>query len=161
MTQMFNIIYRWPSFGGPQNTLGLRISWETSAILSPVPGCSLLPRCPREVWEKGAREIFSRWRHLKSRERLGLRLYFLWIRVYCCCCRRCYCWWCLLSYWGRAKSQGRLVTRVVGVQKLIGFFALELANSLPLLIATIRVVDHPLNNPNIFTNLSFLHVIIL
>ena len=58
-------------------------------------------------------------------------------------------------------SQGRLVTRVVSVQKLIGFFALELANSLPLLIATIRVVDHPLNNPNIFTNLSFLHVIIL
>ena len=40
------------------------------------------------------------------------------------------------------------------------FFALELENSLPLLIATIRVVDHPLNNPNIFTNLSFLHVII-
>ena len=58
-------------------------------------------------------------------------------------------------------SQGRLVTRVVSVQKLIGFFALELANSLPLLIATIRVVDHPLNNPNIFTNLSFLHIIIL
>ena len=58
-------------------------------------------------------------------------------------------------------SQGRLVTRVVSVQKLIGFFALELANSLPLLIATIRVVDHPLNNPSIFTNLSFLHVIIL
>ena len=58
-------------------------------------------------------------------------------------------------------SQGRLVTRVVSVQKLIGFFALELANSLPLLIATIRVVDHPLNNPNIFTNLSFLRVIIL
>ena len=58
-------------------------------------------------------------------------------------------------------SQDRLVTRVVSVQKLIGFFALELANSLPLLIATIRVVDHPLNNPNIFTNLSFLHVIIL
>ena len=50
---------------------------------------------------------------------------------------------------------------MVSVQKLIGFFALELANSLPLLIATIRVVDHPLNNPNIFTNLSFLHVIIL
>ena len=50
---------------------------------------------------------------------------------------------------------------MVRVQKLIGFFALELANSLPLLIATIRVVDHPLNNPNIFTNLSFLHVIIL
>ena len=50
---------------------------------------------------------------------------------------------------------------MVGVQKLIGFFALELANSLPLLIATIRVVDHPLNNPNIFTNLSFLYVIIL
>ena len=41
------------------------------------------------------------------------------------------------------------------------FFSPELANSLPLLIATIRAVDHPLNNPNIFTNLSFLHVIIL
>ena len=57
MTQMFNMIYRWPSFGGPQNTLGLRISWETSAIFSPVPGCSLLPRCPREVWEKAGERV--------------------------------------------------------------------------------------------------------
>ena len=58
MTQMFHMIYRWPSFGGPQNTLGLRISWETSAIFSPVPECSLLPRCLREVWEK-AGELVS------------------------------------------------------------------------------------------------------
>ena len=79
--------------------------------------------------KRRARESLSVTSQLKSRERLGLRLYFLWIRVYCCCCRRCYCWWCLLSYWGRAKSQGRLVTWVVSVQKLIGFFALELANS--------------------------------
>ena len=44
------------------------------------------------------------------------------IRVCCSrCCRRCYCWWCLLSYWGRATSQGRLVTRVVSLQKLICF----------------------------------------
>ena len=57
MTQMFNMIYRWPSFGGPQNTLGLRISWETSAIFSPVPECSLLPRCPREVWEKAGERV--------------------------------------------------------------------------------------------------------
>ena len=57
MTQMFNMIYRWPSFSGPQNTLGLRISWETSAIFSPVPGCSLLPRCPREVWEKAGERV--------------------------------------------------------------------------------------------------------
>ena len=57
MTQVFNIIYRWPSFGGPQNTLGLRISWETSAIFSPVPGCSLLPCCPREVWEKAGERV--------------------------------------------------------------------------------------------------------
>ena len=121
--------------------------------------------CPVVRAKSGKRresESFSLTSHLTSRERLGLRLsYFLRIRVYCCCCRRCYCWWCLLSCWGRATSQGKLVTRVVSVQKLIGFFALELANSLPLLIATIRVVDHPLNNPNIFTNLSFLHVIIL
>ena len=118
MTQMFNVIYRWPSFGGPQNTLGLRISLETSVIFSLVPGWSLLPRCPREVWEKAGERVS----HLTSRERLGLRLgYFRRIRVYCCCCRRCYCWWCLLSYWGRAKSQGRLVTRVVSLQKLICF----------------------------------------
>ena len=57
MTQMFNMIYRWQSFGDPQNTLGLRISWETSAIFSPVPGCSLLPRCPREVWEKAGERV--------------------------------------------------------------------------------------------------------
>ena len=70
--------------------------------------------------KRRASESFSLTSHLTSRERLGLRLsYFLRIRVYCCCCRRCYCWWYLLSYWGRAKSQGRLVTRVVSVQKLI------------------------------------------
>ena len=57
MTQMFNMIYRWPSFGGPQNTLGLRISWETSVIFSLVPGWSLLPRCPREVWEKAGERV--------------------------------------------------------------------------------------------------------
>ena len=57
MTQMFNMIYRWPSFGGQQNTLGLRISWETSAIFSLVPGCSLLPRCPGEVWEKAGERV--------------------------------------------------------------------------------------------------------
>ena len=63
MTQMFNIIYRWPSFGGPQNTLGLRISWETSAIFSPVPGWSFLPRCPRKVWEKAGERV-SWWCHI-------------------------------------------------------------------------------------------------
>ena len=95
MTQMFNIIYRWPSFGGPQNTLGLRISWETSAIFCPVPGCSLLPCCPREVWEKaGVRVSLG---DVTSHEQRTL------------------------SYWGRAKSQRRLVTRVVSVQKLICF----------------------------------------
>ena len=72
--------------------------------------------------KRWARESLSVTSHLTSRERLELRLsYFLRIRVYCCCCRRCYCWWCLLSCWGRAKSQGRLVTRVVSVQKLICF----------------------------------------
>ena len=122
MTKMFNMINRWQSFGGPQNTPGVRISWETSAIFSLVPGWSLLSRCPREVWEKAGERVSLADVHLTSRERLGLRLgYFLRIRVYCWCSRRCYCWWCLLSYWGRAKSQGRLVTRLVSVQKLICF----------------------------------------
>ena len=57
MTQMFNMIYRWQSFGGPQNTQGLRISLETSVIFSLVPGWSLLPRCPREVWEKAGERV--------------------------------------------------------------------------------------------------------
>ena len=68
MTQMFNMIYRWPSFSGPQNTLGLRISWETSAIFSPVLGWSLLPRCPREVWEKAGERVSFRWRHISRAE---------------------------------------------------------------------------------------------
>ena len=62
-TQTFNMIYRWPSFGSPQNTLWLRISWETSAIFSPVPGWSLLHRCPRKVWEKAGERV-SWWRHI-------------------------------------------------------------------------------------------------
>ena len=117
---MFNMIHRWPSIGGSQNTLGLRISWESSAIFSPVLGCSLLPLCPREVWEKAGERVSLG--DVTSHEQRTLRaeaeLFFADPCQYCCCCRRFYCWWCLLSFWGRAKFQGRLVTRVVNVQKV-------------------------------------------
>ena len=123
MTQIFNMIYRWPSFGGPQNTLGLRINWEMSAIFSPVPGWSLLPRCPREVWEKAEERVSlgDVTSHEQRSPWAEAGLFSADPCQYCCCCRRCYCWWCLLSYWGRANSQGRLVTRVVSLQKLICF----------------------------------------
>ena len=67
MTQMFNMIYRWPSFGGPQNTLGLRISWEMLAIFSPVRGWSLAPLSARSLG-KGGRASLSRWRHISRAE---------------------------------------------------------------------------------------------
>ena len=67
MTQIFNMIYRWPSFGGPQNTLGLRISWEMSAIFSPVPGWSLAPLSARSLG-KGGRASLSRCCHISRPE---------------------------------------------------------------------------------------------
>ena len=100
MTQMFNMIYRCPSFGGPRTENQLR----DVGYFQPSPWVvSLAPLSARSLG-KGGRASLSRWRHIS---RLQLRLsYFLWIRVYCsCCCRRCYCWWCLLSHWGRAKSE--------------------------------------------------------
>ena len=107
MTQMFNIIYRRPSFSGPHDTI-IPWDWESAERCRLFSAQSLgVLSCPVVRVKSGkrrARESLSVTSHLKSRERLGLRLYFLWIRVYCCCCRRCYCWWCLLSYWGRAKS---------------------------------------------------------
>ena len=53
----FNMIYRWPSSSSPPNTLGLIVSGETSAIFSQVPGRSLLPCFPREVWEKAGERV--------------------------------------------------------------------------------------------------------
>ena len=120
MTQIFNIIYRWSPLGGPQNTLGLRISWGTSAIFSPVRGWSPLPRCPREVWEKAGERVFLA--DVTSHEQRTPRAEAEPVSIVVAVVGAAYCWWCLLSYWGRTKSQGRLVTRVVSVQKLIGFF---------------------------------------
>ena len=161
MTQMFNMIYRWPSFGGLQNTLGLRISWETSAIFSPVPGGSLLPRCPREVWEKvGERvslgDVTSQEQRTPRAEAIFCGSVSIVAVVGAAIVRDVY-----------SPVEGELSLKVglshewLVYKSWFAFFALELPNSLPLLIATIRVVDHTLNNPNIFPNLSFLHVIIL
>ena len=57
MMEIFNVIYRWLPFSGLPNSLGLIVSGETSAIFSLVPRCSLLPRCPREVWEKAGERV--------------------------------------------------------------------------------------------------------
>ena len=116
MTEIFNMIYRWLSFSGLPNSLGPIVSGETSAIFSLVLGVLSCPVVRAKSGKRRESESLSLTSHLTSRERLGLRLsYFLRIRVHCCCCRRCYCCWCLLSCWGRAKSQGRLVTRYLGI----------------------------------------------
>ena len=55
--EIFNMIYRWLSFTGLPNSLGLIVSGEMSAIFSLDPRCSLLPRCPSEVWEKAGERV--------------------------------------------------------------------------------------------------------
>ena len=57
MMEIFNVIYRWLSFSGLPNSLGLIVSGEASAIFSLVPRCSLFPRCPSEVWEKAGERV--------------------------------------------------------------------------------------------------------
>ena len=117
MMQMFSMIHRWPSFSGPPNTLGLIVSGETSAIFSLVPRRSLLPRCSREVWEKAEERVSLAdvTSHEQRTPWAEAELFSADPCQYCCYCRRCYCWWCVLCFWGRAKSQGRFVTRYLGI----------------------------------------------